>query len=399
MVASGNRMPLDARIGIDGMYWKTHTITMKKTAFKTLVLFFLSAAMPTQVIYAEEEQAPSENGSIAPNLDATQADEVDTGEDAEQAAELILKKQWAAQALLAEAAEPNDIVWLDVRYPKASETVKILALKTESKDSAQQGAILIIPDKQQHSDWPVLVNPLRSELPFSGWYTLSVNLPWPSLSLPPERELPAKNSEAFTLNEQTQKSMLLGSRANREDESSSSSTEATESEDDANVDINLAKEGDEAREDENPYALRALAHVQAAADHLNAKGFQNIVFIAIGESAQIALDYIQPQASNLNAKGFALIMISPKLPPNYNNKLENTFGKEFQAPILDIIGTSNLGIQNAARERKASARVAALQNYSQIKLSSPNESSLASSVSKRIKTWLDKHAPGEERKN
>ncbi len=372
------------------MYLKTCTITMKTSAFKILAFFFLGTASLSPTSHAEEN-------SITPDISAEKSD-TENSEKAEQQPSILSKKQWKSQALLAESAVPSEIVWLDVRYPKEAEKVKVLALKTESKNSAQQGAVLIIPDKQQHSDWPELVRPLRSELPFSGWFTLSVNLPWPSLTEVPERQLPTKTSETFSPNPQAQKNMLLGSRASQANNDSPSSEVGAEASSEE-VDINLAENSQDSENVENPYALRALAHVQAAADYLNAQGFQNIAIVAIGESAQLALDYIQPKVSNISDKGFAFIMISPKLPTSYNNNLESVLGKEFQAPILDIVATNRLEAQNEARERKASAQVAAIRTYSQIKLAAPNERSMQLSANKRIKTWLGKYAPGEAKSN
>jgi hypothetical protein len=363
---------------------------MKTSAFKILAFFFLGTASLSPTSHAEEN-------SITPDISAEKSD-TENSEKAEQQPSILSKKQWKSQALLAESAVPSEIVWLDVRYPKEAEKVKVLALKTESKNSAQQGAVLIIPDKQQHSDWPELVRPLRSELPFSGWFTLSVNLPWPSLTEVPERQLPTKTSETFSPNPQAQKNMLLGSRASQANNDSPSSEVGAEASSEE-VDINLAENSQDSENVENPYALRALAHVQAAADYLNAQGFQNIAIVAIGESAQLALDYIQPKVSNISDKGFAFIMISPKLPTSYNNNLESVLGKEFQAPILDIVATNRLEAQNEARERKASAQVAAIRTYSQIKLAAPNERSMQLSANKRIKTWLGKYAPGEAKSN
>ena len=103
-----------------------------------------------------------------------------------------------AQNALVNELKEKEVVWLDAEYrmPEGSGasspgSIKVLALQRPSHKAQQHGAVLILPEMGQHADWPSVIRPLRSQLPESGWYTLSLSLPrtFVSMESTPQTEL------------------------------------------------------------------------------------------------------------------------------------------------------------------------------------------------------------------
>ena len=340
---------------------------------------------------------PDLTQSIGAELDEnSNVEPADVGE--EPLPELLRQEQAFNQAL-AKSSPEEQIVWLDIKYPGAASTVKSLALKIKAKAAKTQGAAIIVPQTSQHADWPNQVRSLRHSLPYDGWLTLSVSLPWPQLESPPERELDVKTISEFETNDAIIRATAAGSRAqgnsNTQDSAEDSSEGQNESETAVDIDLKAPPEqgGSIA-----PYEERALVHLQAALDYLAQQGFQNIAVIAIGESAELTIDYLQSRESELKAKGFSIILLEPKLPPRLNNDFANALGNNFPAPILDIYRSSSVTQNAEAEERKAGARAGEFKAYQQLKLSAPLGSGSDNFLIKRISDWLHRYAPGQEQK-
>jgi len=54
---------------------------------------------------------------------------------------------------------------------------KFFSIFTESEADVTKGAAIIMHGRGYHPDWPELVHPLRTDLPESGWHTLSIQMP------------------------------------------------------------------------------------------------------------------------------------------------------------------------------------------------------------------------------
>ena len=66
----------------------------------------------------------------------------------------------------------SDQVWLTPTQGDA-----FLLLFKASEHQEKHGTVLLLPDNQQHANWPGLLRHLRSQLPKQGWATISISLP------------------------------------------------------------------------------------------------------------------------------------------------------------------------------------------------------------------------------
>ena len=100
----------------------------------------------------------------------------------------------------------------------------------------------------------------------------------------------------------------------------------------------------------------------------------------------------------MKEKGFSLILLEPTLPNRLNTDLADALGTQFPAPILDIYRSSSIEQSAAAEERKASARAGEFKTYQQLQLSAPLGAGTDNFLIKRISDWLNRYAPGQEKK-
>lgn len=371
---------------------KQITSRLSRTITATLLIILTSMG-----VCVAEETTPDLTQSIGAELDENQSAKPEESEE-DRLSELLLQEQAFNQAL-AEASPEEQIVWLDIKYPGAASTIKSLALKIKAKAATTQGAALIVPQTSQHADWPNQVRSLRQRLPYEGWLTLSVSLPWPQLENPPKRERDVKTISEFETNDAIIRATAAGSRAQSPSNPEVEAPKEPEEEqgNEAAVDIDL-KAPAEQGESIASYEERALIHVQAALDYLAQQGFQNITVIAIGESAELIIDYLRSRESEMKEKGFSLILLEPTLPNRLNTDLADALGNQFPAPILDVYRSSSIEQSAAAEERKSSARAGEFKTYQQLKLSAPLGAGTDNFLIKRISDWLNRYAPGQEKK-
>jgi hypothetical protein len=327
-----------------------------------------------------------------------------------------LEPEQRKQLALAKSLKEHEIVWLDVSYPENSATTKVLAIAHPPLIQDKQGAILLLHDTEQHADWPEVIHPLRMNLPKAGWYTLSVNLPLETRSKPLPRKLEAKSYDQLILNESLKKKLDSGVRVRSEpdkndsqqEENASTNTEegpvvdqSTEeqvsndqgADENESVDIDLAVQN---KSDLNkiPYDTRALSHIQKAYEYLQSKSYQNIVIIAHRQSSELIFQYIKAHLGELRSPGFALILIEPSLPEAYLLDLSEWLGKDFQAPILEVINRGDTQANIDAERRKLSILMTGAKSYKQLFLTFNNNEIFDQNLTRRVKTWLDANAPG-----
>jgi len=361
------------------------------------VLVVLSLTYASGASTAEDPQPAATTPSIT-----TEETAIDEAAVENAAADHFLLQQ---QNLAAEL-KPDELIWLDVTYPEASESVQTLALVREPRTPQAHGAVLILHDKEQHPDWPHIIRPLRLGLPDAGWYTLSMSLPYENTAHSPKRDLPSKHSESMELTDQLKASLAkaaerkkpTGNTDTQTDEAADTSitkedlsSEKTDSADNS-VDINLSDQSTKETK-AIPYDDRALAHVKSALDYIASAGYQNVIIITYRGSANIALKHIKPFAPAMTNQGFALVMINPILDSEFQYDISKAIGKNFQAPVLDIVDSSNIGYTQQASERLITARASNVANYHQAKFAIV-EGSRQRTLLKRIHYWLETYAPG-----
>jgi len=323
----------------------------------------------------------------------------------------VLDAEQLGQLALSDEVRPHEVLWLEVEYPQQENTVNVLALEQKPRLTPTRGAILLLHDKEQHANWPYLIRSLRQGLPDSGWYTLSLNLPYDDFTVVSERTLATKSSEQIVLNDALKQALMKpASRVDavaedteegdidkvNTEEVSANETETPSVTPDTNpsqegIDIDLAEKGKH-----NPqrlsYRERAKHHIQAAMDHLRNQGYQNIVVIAYRAGADLALDHIKPIAQQISRQGFALVMIDPILQYGYQSDIGQALGQNFSAPILDIVNGGDLDSRVFAVERENTARMTNASGYQQARLIANESGAFQQSLLRRVRFWLEKYA-------
>lgn len=328
-------------------------------------------------------------------------DESETEEDPVSPSRITPDTAFQRQAALTAEVPASELILLETNYPRQSEPVQVLGLQQEPRKPNAQGAVLILPDKGQHADWPGLVRQLRSALPDSGWYTFSVNLPVSSDTDLPKRSQGPKQNDEIVLTTALKSALAkppariekTGTESEAEEGQIPLDTSNDATANSENVDINL-EEQQTGGEQLPSYQERALAHLKAAMDHVTAKGYRNIVMIAIGSSSDLALQYIQPMASEFRNQGFVLILVDAQLSAQFNQDIGEALGEEFQAPVLDIVNGAQHARRHHYQRRKLMAAASNTRTYQQLELPSIAREQEHKTLLKRIDSWLKVHAPG-----
>jgi len=85
------------------------------------------------------------------------------------ASDTAKEKRWADQ--IVDTILVGEPQWIPI------EKHKYLAIYTEPSQEKAAGAVIIMHGIGIHPNWDTIVRPLRSELPESGWHTLSIQMP------------------------------------------------------------------------------------------------------------------------------------------------------------------------------------------------------------------------------
>ena len=85
-----------------------------------------------------------------------------------------LASDLAREQRMAEQIEDAILVGEPIRLDAGG--TEFLAIHAEA-DGTRKGSVLLLHGTGVHPDWPDVIYPLRSELPSSGWETLSIQLP------------------------------------------------------------------------------------------------------------------------------------------------------------------------------------------------------------------------------
>ncbi len=334
--------------------------------------------------------------------------------------------------------------WLDTAGGQ-----KFLVLELAHRKSEPMGAVVLLHGKDAHADWPAILSPLRQLLPDDGWLTLGMSLPYATLNELPKRELPAKSADLIagdaprSAAELAQR-LAAEAEAPAEEGATEGATEgaAAEATDPASgekgkdagasdpVAADTPPSGADAMEKslqeaakgptapaaidvsdkaaqepaaappvpEVPVAEQARQRLEAAMNYLKGKGQENIVFLALGHSAEAVIDYFATTGGQFPVEGGAIVFIDPVFSDQYRYDLQSALGKSFRFPVLEVIDSRDALKLAQAKERLGAARRARMPAYQQARLpldeGLPGEASL---LTQRIRGWLKAQAPGFER--
>ncbi|PID42857.1 MAG: hypothetical protein CSB48_08525 [Proteobacteria bacterium] len=344
------------------------------------------------------------------------------------------------------SALENELTSLTPHWLKSTaEETEFLLLERKERSGTPQGAALLIPGMSQHADWPSIVRPVMQRLSETGWYSYSMSMPYATEDRIPGRELAAKQFDTYTprvaeegesdvdetasggespeksdkndanSNEQSdpeQTDQLDKEQTNPEEpnteepdtEEPESESERTAVSDKQIVEIGLNSpqqqvasemDGTGHKQEKQASVQEVVAsRLEASFEFIKSSGYENIVFIAIGNGADAALDYLIGNKDKIPVTGFAMIWITPDFSAGRVARLEKALDG-LQAPLLDIVDSLDLPRKALANERKRIARGSRMQRYYQapIPISGQWIVQKKSTLPYRVSAWLKKNAP------
>ncbi|MFG1488392.1 DUF3530 family protein [Oceanospirillum sp. HFRX-1_2] len=308
--------------------------------------------------------------------------------------------------VLAGQADPREVLKLTANQEE------FLALYRPEHTPKAHGALVILHIEDGHPDWPMVVNPVRTQMPDFGWATLSVAIPSPGPAEIPERTLPAiqvlagmpkgaddgeeapAEDEAEggdeAANEDAPEDAAAEPKAPA-DEEGDELGEAKDGEGDANADWPPPKPTFVPVEDPGPLADRVDARIDAAVSHLLAQGYEQIVFVGHGVGAVWIMDYLKDHPAPPEQ---AVVMIQPRMPHRQIDVDLPALLLEQQRPILDLYYDDNRFDKSFATERANFARRSGNPHYRQTRLGGLGLQSGQSEAKDRrvvqsLRGWLD----------
>ncbi len=308
--------------------------------------------------------------------------------------------------VLASQADPREVLKLTAKQEE------FLALYRPEHTPKAHGALVILHIEDGHPDWPMVVNPVRTQMPDFGWATLSVAIPSPGPAEIPERTLPAtqvlagmpksegEEEEAPAEGEGEGGDEAASEDAPEEaaaepkaplDEEGDELGEAKDGEGDTNADWPPPKPTFVPVEDPGPLADRVDARINAAVSHLLGQGYEQIVFVGHGVGAVWIMDYLK---DNPAPPEQAVVMIQPRMPQRQIDVDLPALLLEQQRPILDLYYDDNRFDKSFATERANFARRSGNPHYRQTRLGGLGLQSGQSEAKDRrvvqsLRGWLD----------
>lgn len=210
---------------------------------------------------------------------------------------------------------------------------RFLSIFSEQLTEKAQGAAIIIHGMGGHADWPDIVAPLRRDLPVVGWATLSVQMP----ILAPSDTLA----------------------------------------------------------DYGKTVEPGVDRIKLAIQYLRDRKYLNIVIIGHSFGAATVASYL---AENRDNRIQAFVGIAMQAQNFLNPRLDlYQCIERIAIPVLDIYGSRDFDeVVRFADNRRMSGRKTGLRNYQQVVIEGADHyfTGQSSLITRRIRGWLDKAAPG-----
>ncbi|MCZ6526935.1 MAG: DUF3530 family protein [Gammaproteobacteria bacterium] len=210
---------------------------------------------------------------------------------------------------------------------------QFLTLFNEQLTENSQGAVIIVHGMGAHADWPNVVAPLRNRLPNIGWATLSIQMP----VLAPEQPLSEYG-----------KTITVG-----------------------------------------------ISRIQSAVQYLRQRKFLNIAIIGYSFGAATAAEFLA-RTKKSRIAAFVGISLQAQKFLNPTIKLLRALEK-INIPVLDIYGSRDFTeVIRLADDRRLAGRKRGRRTYHQLVIEGADHyfTGLEDVLSRRIRGWLDKAAPG-----
>jgi dienelactone hydrolase len=214
---------------------------------------------------------------------------------------------------------------------------KFLAILKKSSQPATQGGVLILHGLNQNPDSPAVINPLRTNLTRSGWDTLSLQMPIPSMD-GAGNIFPALDVVYPTLAEE------------------------------------------------------AAVRINAAIDFFSNLNMTNLVIVGYGLGANLAVSYLSADAAK-KIQSLAIISMDSSHPANFSENLS-----KLKLPILDVYASRDVRtIVSGADERKQAITVQGSNpDFRQRAIEGADHyyTGLESELFSNVRAWLGKTSPG-----
>jgi hypothetical protein len=241
-----------------------------------------------------------------------------------------------------------------------------LAVLTPQEGLKIKGGVILLHDQAQHPDWPGVLRALRTQLPASGWMTLSVAVP--DYVPPPDQQAPP------------------GGSAPDPGESRSAGTEPDPRGrrivvPGGNNGAFLQRQAEFAPED---YRQEVRTRIDQAIERLKTEDDMPITLAAIGQTAGLVSGLL---AMEPDERLDALVLVEPEEFPEEGFRLAEDVGA-LDMPVLDIVNDEL--DDGAARWRKQEAGRNADSHYDQRRIMSADRDfeGFESSVAKSVSGWM-----------
>lgn len=410
----------------------TSASVFTRSAFTALTGLWLGLASPG--LQAEETDAPADTVETAsaeteePPLEETaEADDItaetEDPENEDSSARVIpprhipyphASRHLAIQTHLSDLQRSDEVVQL------IHEEQSFYGLYLPGRSAEPQGGVLILHDLEQHGHWPVLVGPLRENLPEHGWATLAVELPSPYRTTSTVRPVsetanPPPEESDETEEEITPEALPQDTTEVETTDPAGPSAGSSAAETDADTETDIdpdnepplppleglpplpaSEESPEVPDEAQVMAFdqQVTARIIAGLQYLADRGQLNQVIIAIGDSAPLAANAVAVwQRERQAEQGISLVMVDARENPYTQLPLTDTL-RPLELPVLDLITSDNQMTDWQLQSRRGMMKRLHNDNYWQIRQNSASAD--ATTTTRRIRGWLKKHAAGTE---
>ncbi|MFE8070590.1 DUF3530 family protein [Marinobacteraceae bacterium S3BR75-40.1] len=278
---------------------------------------------------------------------------------------------------------PDQVLWLE------APSQRFVGLVRREQGGDRQGGALILaePGSSPAKGW---AQGLREVLPEGGWYTLVVPVASEAREVLPKRVLPAKGAATPQTKEK--------GNADPAQEAPSGAVDSKPAQggggSSAGVTIDVAA-GRTALRGED-YQRYVFERIEAGLTHLREQGYQNLVLVGVGESAQWMTRYLAANDARFGPRGVGLVWVAPRFGSSAEKLFDEVLGADFDRPVLDLVPEQDR--QSIAR--RAAARRQGLGQYTQDRMAQahPTSDAAARGLAQRIKGWLRKRMRGMQAK-
>lgn len=386
--------------------------------FRPVLLLSLLALLGTSVLQAEEsteDAPPVAEDSAATTVDSTTTETADP--DSEESApppapviprhnpDPVSNRHFGVETYLKQHQRRHEVITL------ISAERSFYGLFLPDRSGSPQGGLVILHDLEQHGQWPVLVGPLREQLPEYGWSTLAIELPDPYSvrtdtpeTAEPAQEVPAQ-PETEPEFPAASGEELLTEEDNGDGPSAGSSPPQPETDPDNEPPLPRlealpplpAEQASVETVVNTPvpaYDVIMQERILTGLMYLYDRGQMNLVLIAAGDTAPVAANAIAAwQRDRGEEKGIALIMIDARENPALQLPLDELL-KPLDIRILDLITRDNRMTQWQLNNRRGMMKRQHNDNYMQIVLNGAGADDPA--TVRRVRGWLRQYAAGTE---